>query len=491
MHTPSAAITQIPPSPEQGEAYRVSIKGNQAHPYFTFTVHAGAMAGVVTVKPQGEPGSALDWQTALSTEEKADVVYRMLSTYRERSRNESGFKVAALGVTETGNLYMAFNGAYNPSNLIRMCAELKLSARAEECETNNSESLRFNELYVLGDGPGAHITGLCGDCTNLENKLMNPQSPIYIFHGSNGEAPVQLDLEAEHIGEVNPGHVWITNIGYLTRHREIPLDEAGQNYQHQGLAALKQEIRHWVDKPIEEDPNTAIRQRDPHGKPLQTTSRSAKVLQRRSKLDIPLDLLNTYMREQIYLTVADRLKDISLQQQEAQDPQGLKPRTPLSMMPQEWIDKTIDEEVKWARCAVVQRDDGKLFASVTIKLKGEPASENAENTAMNTARRKKGGIRNVFVMEMHPRKTKEGILRTSTPVAVERQLKSASKAIGTVNYHYLPFNAGGLSAFDVANAKHHRDALQLFPTGHKGRHTGTETRLPANLQRRSDEGLSK
>ncbi len=330
-----------------------------------------------------------------------------------------------------------------------------MSARAEECEAAHEPDVRFKELYVEGAGPGSHIAGLCGDCTNLMSKLMDPQSPIYIMPGTDGKQWLDLDRDAQSISDIKPGHAWATNMAHLLKHREIKVSDAERDIQLKGIAELSRDVAHWVDRYIEEDPNKAVRSRPQVSKTIDK--------QRVGRFHIDLAQLNEYMGEQIYLTVADRLQEI------ASEKRGLGN---LKTLDAGTVEQLVNEEVKWARCAVMQRDDGKLFAAVTIKTKYEPASENAENNAMNQGRRRQGGIHAMYVMEMNPSKAQEGILRTSAPVAVERQLKGVSKRTGTVDYHYMPFNDGSLSSPEIARAMHHRDAKQLFPTGWNGRYAG-------------------
>lgn len=455
-------ITQEPQSPNPGDEYVVRIAATKSRPEVSFTIHNGPRAGIATAEPK-------QWQTLLSDEEKTNVMRRILNTYRQGSRNESGFKVGALAVSEAGNIYLGYNGSYNSSRQMRQCAELKLTARAEECETGNPDTLKFTELYVQGDGPGAHIAGLCGDCTNLMSKMMAGTSPITILPGIDEAAWLELDRDAKHIGDVQPGHAWFTSPAQLTEYREIKLDENAAARQRAGLEKLKTEIRDWLDRPIEEDPNVAVRLLDSSGAPIAVMGKAVQMAEKlRSKMDLPLDRLNTYMHEQIMLTVADRLQEIAKDKHKWGD---------LKDLDQTRLDQLIDEEINWARCVVTQRDDGKLFAAVTVKTKYEPASENAENSAMNQGRRQKGGVQNVYVMEMNPKKTKDGIMRTSAPVAVERQLKAASKKTGTVDYHYIPFNEGDLSARDVACIKERLNAKQVFPTGHLGRHNSNAEKL--------------
>ena len=466
MSSIETRITQEPQEPEAGESFVVHIDGTANHPYFSFFIQSGAWAGHVDVKPDS---SIADWRKALSPEEKVNVMHRILATYRMRSRNESGFKVAALGVSESGDLYISYNGSYNSSRQMRQCAELKMAARAEECETGRDEPVKFAELYVEGAGPGAHIAGLCGDCTNLMSKLMHPQSPIYVLPGGDGKSWLKLDSTAEAIGDVQSGRAWVTNMAHLRKHRQIKLNDTQKDIQIEGVASLARDISDWVDRPVEEDPNVVV-------KTALTLSPMLAKASRLSKFHLPLDRLNEYMREQIYLTVADRLEEIASEKRGLGHLKDLNP-------PQ--VEQLVKEEIQWARCAVMQRDDGKLFAAVTIKTKYEPASENAENNAMNQGRRKKGGIHAMYVMEMNPSKAEEGILRTSAPVAVERQLKGFSKRTGTVDYHYIAFNPGGLSNVEVAGIMHHRDAKQLFPTGWNGRYN---EKGGASLLERAEKG---
>lgn len=471
----------------------VNIAGNHQRRGFEFRVNGNEIKVTPGARDRHLEKDSDDWQVALSDHEKANVMNRILALYRTRSRDKGEFKIASVGVTESGNAYIAVNGSLTSNEFSRQCAEQTMVTIGSEREAFKQEragnhsgaDTRYKEVYIMGGGPDVHVMGPCGNCTDLLASVMPDEGKVFILHASDGKKPIGLIGNVTSVDAVPRGACWLTDAAFLNRSRHIDLPEEHRHHQIDAEVKLKHEVRDWLDRDVEEEPNIAIRGLTPRGQPIGPQSEGARPP---ALMDVPLDKLNEYMREQIQLTVANRVHALAKRHKLGS----------LQDLSADEVNHLIEDEVGWARCVVIQRDDGKLFAAVTVKTPVDKAAPSAEVNALGQAMRKLGtqGIRHVWCQEFNPRLADEGKMRTSPKEGIERLLKRRSMKTGTVDFFYIPYNEGGLDARAVGEIMIHRDARTLFPSAHVGSprtHTHElASKTPTeHAQRPRDEGVQR
>lgn len=429
--------------------YAVQMAGDGTRPSFIFSV-AHNEVHVCSLDSRGYPSDPqVDWRELMTPHEKVNVMNVMLDRYRQDS-DDPKFKVASVGLTSTGNMYIAYNGSVvsTPSN--RQCSEQKIASIAEEREKKKygrrADELKFEEIYLQGAGPDIHVMGPCGNCTHLLAKYMDPEGKIYVLPANATDRTIEIDTEAVSVDDIGDGKAWETTSGHLNRHRVIELSEPEKKLLREGSARVKHEILNWIDAPDALDPNTAI-----FGDDWKPGSH------------LPIDKfynkLNDFMEQQILITAANRLVARA-------DKRGID----VTTLSEDQIGALVDDEITWVRCVVVQRDDGRLFATTTARTVDERSSTAAEQNAYRQGAAKHGtlGYRKMWCKEYNPADADRGVMRTSAKFAVESILKTASKLTKTVDFHYIPMTPGGLPSVEVAKIMHHREAEGLYPSAHVG-----------------------
>lgn len=458
----------------------VRISQTESGKSYTFVVSRGEVQVYQGVAPRPATlDTEKSWLTGLNEFEKLNVAKAILEAYRLRSRDPDGTQVASLLLTETNNLYIAVNGRLVPQNNKRQCAEQSAITHADAMETEKADEaglprpeFKVREVYVLGANPerGLHIMGPCGDCTDLLSKSMAEDGHVWVLPLTPNKL-VPIHEGAMNINEVPAGAAWKTTIGFLNRSRHVTLTPKDRVHTANGLANLIPDLRYYLSRSIVEDPNLAV-----HGVPSDAISPlstdetplslpfdggiAAEFDKRPARMDIDLPKLNHFMREQILFTMADRIKEVA---------KKLKLGDPTKM-DDAALKTLVDEHIRWVRCSVIQRDDGKLFAAAKAKSTFTKASDTTETNAFGAGERRAGTqkLRKVFTMEFHPEMAEQGIMRTSAKSAVGSLIKQASERTRSVDFIYIPYNDGTLNKFQLAEAMYHFGPADLLPTLHTG-----------------------
>lgn len=448
---------------------------------YSFTVRHGEVQVYKGLVPrEASLDKEKEWLRDLTDFERVNVAKAILESYRARSEDPDGTKVASLLLTETGNLYVSVNGRFTSQRNKRQCAEQTGVSHADTMEGEKAlergiakPDFAVREIFVMGGNleKNLHIMGPCGDCTDMLSKSMVPSGNVWAIPLASPGQQLPIHEGANNINEVPAGAVWKTDIGFLNRNRRVKLTPKDKITLDAGMQSLVTDVRGYFRRPIVEDPNLAI-----HGVPsdaITSQDKDAGALTlpfengieasldvRRVSMDVNLQKLNHYMREQILLTLANRIEAVA-KRQSLGNPSALDDAQ---------LENIIRDQIRWVRCAVTQRDDGKLFANATARMSGENTYDMAETNAFGQGQRRGGTLklRKVFTMELNPLLAEEGVMRTSSKSAVGNLIKFESEHTRTVDFICIPYNNGKLRATDVADAMYHFGPADLLPTLHKG-----------------------
>lgn len=450
----------------------------------------------VKVSPNG-------WQK-LNEQEKIQIFKAILEDYRMRSVGDDGMKIAALGVTSEGDIYIATNTERLSSPYFRQCAELNMVTAATQSEMyeqrkqGNPEPYepKFSEFYMVGGvdaRPKSHPICPCGNCTDMLRHVMEPGAPMYMLSLKSDVAD-RVDDTSATVSDVEPGKTWKTDIAALDIYHEVALKKDAAGAQHIGFSAMLRR----GSKLAEEERQQLIQTLSPDAKPemslhsitellgylgdpmklaalpaemvqqakdaLGATIKSAEnaLLQRQSvaAIDVATEHgkphladLNRYMVGEIRHAFADRLK-----QAEFRDADTLNGRSVESLM---------NEKIGVIRCVVIQLDDGTYRSAVETRTSYDNASPSAEMTALANASRALGtrGVKDAWIMEMAPQDIAKGVMHTSSKEGTERLMKRRSRETQGVNFHFIPFNAGTtMKDQEVAKMSLDVAGRELFPS---------------------------
>lgn len=421
-----------------------------------------------------------NWNQTLTEQEKLQLFRAVLDDYRLRAIGDSGFKLAAIGITDDNDIYIATNTERLSSPYFRQCAELNMVTAVTQNQvykqlrsgTEKPTAPHLKALYLLGGKDGGGVERPlcpCGNCTDMLSHVMEPNAPIYLFPMKmNGKKDVVNDT-AESVADVAPGEIWKTNTGSLNAYREIPLkstvaeaqragfrqlirqtklpsekakvladkmlsaanDDGGKLTNVQGLIGYLLDPKHLLSMPKD------LMLEAQHAVDVMLKSAENALLQRTSvpELDVAftnnrpsLTALNSFMVEKIQGTFADRVRGMKGEQL---DPETLK--------------NLVNEKVGAIRCVVIRLEDGTFRYAVEARTKLDNASPCAEMSALANASDRLGttGVRDVWAMEMCPEDIVHGMMHTSTKEGAERLYKRRPQ-VGSneLQFHFIPFNSG-------------------------------------------------
>jgi cytidine deaminase len=459
--------------------YKIQLSKTACGRNFMFTLHGNH----IEVEPREidtkDGKSRLAWHEALNEEETLKIFNKILAQYRKRSLGAGGFKLACLGITEQGKLYISENTEQLSSDFYRQCAEQNMVTISTQRDVYDQISRRLREggdpdsikpqnpkyrsVYLMGGKLPEFITAApCGNCTDLLAKVMMPDANIWILPVNDGSKQLQIRDDIEFTDQLKKDEAWKTNIDHLNRERSIqlPSDTAArlQEQMTLALAETPKFLRYYG----EEDPNHAMGKRN--GNDFDPDTHAGRILLEKMSNDDMIDLgkLKAYMRDQIMTTLANRLEALARKQ-------GLGSIADLS---EEQIGSIATKDSSSAiRCVVVQRDDGRLYASVNAKSAVDKSSVDPEIAALTNAGSKLGtqGIRQCWVMEFDLRNADHDQIKTSPKTAVERLIKRPSVVTGRVDFGYFPFDLEVRTHEQAAEDLIRRSDRQLSPGYHTGK----------------------
>jgi cytidine deaminase len=444
---------------------------------FTFTLHGNHIEVSPTdIANKSANYEKTGWDEALNETERLAIFNEILAEYRERSLGDENFKLAALGITEQGRIYISENTEQLSSDFNRQCAEqnmvtistqrdvydqiMRRVRTGEDPKAFKQQNPKYRAIYLMGGRlPEIPIACPCGNCTDLLAKVMLPDSNIWILPVNDGKRELTINDNVQMAKELKPGEAWKTSIAHLNRDREIPLDKKVAGRMRDEMKQALNGVREWSVRNAEENPNIAM------GQPIFDLQKMADVIRLKRMKSVEMvdhGKLKTYLHDMVMVTLANRLEEIAKRR-------GLPD---LAQMSDEQIEAlAATDALKTVRCVVVQRDDGSLSAAVDVKSSLDKAAPDAEISAIAGLRSKLGsqGIRQAWAMEFDMANAREGIVRTSSKAAVERLIKVPSVITGRVDFGFFPFDTQPMEHKKAAEQSINRTGEQLSPGYYTGK----------------------
>lgn len=420
---------------------------------FSFVLHGNHIAVTSGTYHGNGKGKALDWYKELTEQEKLAVFNRILAEYRNRSLGNEDFKLAALGITDSGDIYISENTEQLSNDFYRQCAEQNMVTISTQRDVYNQikrdteqggqgtgfmpRNPKYRDVYLMGGRPPEiPIACPCGNCTDLLSKVMLPDSHIWVLPINDGKQELAIRDDVFAAGEMDPGQAWKTTIQHLDRDYYITLPPEVGQLQRDGLEDVIVNAHKWVNETM------TPQERHPTGASPEE--------------------LNRIMHKYVAITMADRMEALAHKFGYKNGVADMDIRARRSL---------VDQHIQWARCVMAERDDGERFLVSGAKSVADKAMPATEISALAAGEEKLAtqGVRRIEVLECSPRGIEANSLRTSSKAAIERAVKKRSKVTDSVTFGYTPFNTGNLSQEQLATAHVERDARQLFPSYYTGK----------------------
>lgn len=448
----------------------VEIHHTESGHNFAFRLHGNH----VEVLGKGQHPAGAEWYDQLTREEKAQAFEMILAEYRKRAMGSDDVKVAALGVTDKGRIYISENSERTSDSYHRQCAEqsmVTISSQREAYmspdETPVAKYPNYKALYVMGGRDGGvrpHIVSLCGNCTELMNKLMLPGADVFLFGVKSAVEdktmhPPIINDQAETLTHVAPTEVWHTTIDHLARLKRTTLDAPEQEMQQQAYLLLCSELSTILRAERGDLPTGASQGTKLAGSLDYLNKRIAEVRPVEEKLGD----LNKLHHTKIKLGLLGHLRKL--------EREGALPN-----LSPENIRAALDSTVHAVRCVSVELDNGVIATGFHSNTESLSALTPAEVGAIHAAdyHINEHGIRQAVVTEFSPAAIAAGDVNMSPKTGIERLSKYRSPVTNSVQFNYLPFNNGALTLAGVKNICKSFTSEELNP----GQFLGGKTPMP-------------
>lgn len=205
------------------------------------------------------------WYGLLNEQERLAVFNYILAEYRHRAHGNDGFRVAAIGITEHDEMFIASNT--RPTHQIyKKCAETSVISAAIETAKkakhdpkyaeklkSNKPKVLFKDFVVMGgkDASSIHIACPCGPCTDEiydhmalkgeERSSLRQKGNIYVLPcpaeitpDAHGQFPIEtpkINDRAKNLGELKQGECWKVTPEGLYRIRNVTLKREAKRIQ--------------------------------------------------------------------------------------------------------------------------------------------------------------------------------------------------------------------------------------------------------------------
>lgn len=409
-------------------------------PAITFAVHNHRVNYKGTPMEQLSESDRLAWVNAL------------LGTYRALSSKDCGLFSSALGITDKGNIYIAYN-SNEVDQTAKNCAEANLS-NIMSLLTKNTE--KFTTIYMMAGLNGKHetlepqqledLTLPCGRCADIIGAHTTPEAMIYAVPANNGQTPITLNTTAPNIADVSKGEAWKFSVqDVLLKYSTVALPEGAQQAQKTGWAEMVERKAERATKRQEQEKiNVMALMQKALADPDSLTSDESHLFaviakaaenaaHERSSIaaldaDPSLENINRFMVKQVQLANDHRPMD----------------------------------ENRITRCAVIRFADGTFSSATEIIGKEDNATPTAEYAALSVHRITKQPITDVWVIEANKQDIDAGTMHTSSKQSIERAFKRRPQKVTVkdfagqniterINLHFIPFNNGKLTSEEVAS----------------------------------------
>lgn len=431
----------------------------------------------------------------LTDQERLDVFNILLADHRQLSMGDQDFKLAAIGVTTTGRIYIRENSEQLSTDHNRQCAEQNMEVTAENGENarlkeeaikNGLDYLRipkskprFKALYLMGGRDGdIPIACPCGNCTDLLSKSMDSDAPVWILPANDGKRALRINATANMANELAGDEAWKTSMGHLKRRPYVTLGETEKVMQVQAFSALSQELSALFEPAVRDEElkkkirrGEAFAMVDPFPLP-DITSEPAETISERA---------NTYLITSIKNTLINRVDGV-LQR-------AIREKKRLPDLSPEGIIALIEKNKISVDAVVMQMEDGSCYANTIGKSKLDNAQQPPEVNVVAMSNEKHGtmGIKQVWGRHFGLKEIEGGVMLTSPSAGVERMVKRRPQhGDETVHFSYAPFNDGTLNSQEIETISHPFTGQELFPgyyTGKASQRKKSDSLEPAVLER--------
>lgn len=383
------------------------------------------------------------------------VLYIMMRDFRSRAHvKEHGIKAAAVGISESGRIFIAANTENRGENdFARDCAEQNMVNIFKQDENTKSTDKLVN-VFVMGgrdEGEPSMICP-CGNCTDTLSRMMRrADDKIVIFPVPNSSAMPALNHTAKHVFHLTPGQGWLTTINTLNPMREIAVDAKGKQHLEVAQEELIAHMPH--------DPDVAVLPKLRASlKPEDAIFQKAVVpiqfsLHQYSEHKKGLPDIARYMQSKIYTAFSARLAD---------DPAF------TSLTTLEERRNFIAQKFTSVQVAVVQLKDGTFREAISVVSDYDRSTPSAVTQAALLNQDTNQPITHVWVSEYRPVNLEKSVTSSPSKESIERTIKRGGKS-GEVQFHILPFMRLSLSEGELAEYTHHFPASGLFPGYFTGR----------------------
>jgi cytidine deaminase len=382
------------------------------------------------------------WMEKVPSEARDQIFELMLAHFRDSSSvNGNDIKAACIGVTETGEAYIAANTENRGDNgFNRDCAEQNMINTFRQLDKDPNKKIA--SIYLMGgrDEGAPSIICPCGSCVDtLAREMHTPLAPVIVFPVKSHEdkKTANLSSAATTIGEVEQGNGWKTTIGHLNDFRHIVLDPHHAQLQMQAMDEI-------LDKICTEKTGALEQLHNPSKTPLHELATSRNCAK-----------FSNYAQQRIVLALKNRVMN---------DPDFLDLSEPSERK------EFLKNKIKSVQIAIAKLENGECFESISVKSDYDRASPGATSLAVLQNQMSNSPVTDLFYMEFDPAMNSNGISLTPKKEDVERTLKR-SRADIPLTFHILPFVP--LSQLEIPSAKvsaSHFSAHALFPsyfTGNK------------------------
>lgn len=471
-----AQLRRIVKKEEIGVTSSIELSHTQCAEDFLFEFHGNHL------RPFPEKieinGVETPWYEALTENEQLAVFREALSEYRQRSRSD--FKLATIGVTVEGDIFVAENTESLADPFYRQCSEqnmvniatmrdgyqefkehLAVGNRAVPMEEGKLP--RFRSVFLMGGKEKGALTCPCGNCTKLLHHVMDRDAPIYIMRVAEPRdlsktqeiEDIRID-ESTHVRRVPQGAIWKSSLEKLYPEPTIKLKQP--QLTKQAYEAMCERIATRLNaeltgpKELFKLYGDTIVPNPPHQ--LRVTI---------PEQPFPEVEVNLFQLDKIEGTIYNRMYDLVKES-------VLRP----SEITGAYVRQLIDANITSVRCVVAQTQRGRFYHAVDTISKLDKAALCAEIGVLSgtTEDSPREGIRNVRVMELNPKNIENGVMGTSPPDGVERLGKRRPKNGDSLIFGFSPFNDGNLKENGLAHVREKRSIEQLLTGAFAGRPQG-------------------
>lgn len=426
-------------------------------------------------------GAPLD---TLSETDQLALMNVILGKYRSLSKKDCGMFSSALGITDQGNIYIAYN-SNETDQTAKNCAEANLS-NIMSLLTKGEE--KFSRIYMMAgmNAKDEHqvlqpkeleqLILPCGRCCDILGEHTLPDATLYALPANNGKTPLTLTDTAENLSDVKPGQAWKLSVhNVLLRDSVVTLSEEQAGAQHTGWANL-------VGK-SEERKQARDERRKYQPSDIKTLLHNVSSGSWCS--DEQTQLYNLIMAAAMNaVTGRDSVAAIDANPTWSGINRFMQQQIKEAYDHREPEDK--GESTRRIRCAVLRFGDGTFSSATEIRGKDENATPTAEFTALAMHRITNQPITDLWVSEASEKDVQAGRMMTSDKQSLERDYKRRPRkkdaengketvrsfagidSTELIHPHYIPFNDGTLTDQEVRSITFSPNIGELYAPLYKG-----------------------